>query len=87
MKTVKIVITSLLIAAGSAVAAEGEQTREQLMPQQREQVQERVGANNEKYKEYTKQKREQMQNRYQHRNQIMEGQGSRMQERMMHRKG
>jgi cytochrome c556 len=88
MKSVAIVVTALFIAAtGSAVAADGDQAREQLMQQQREQVQERVGANGEKYQEYAKQKREQMQNRYQYRNQIREGSGARMQERMTHRKG
>ena len=86
MKSVAIVVTALFIAAtGSAVAADGDQAREQLMQQQREQI--RAGANGEKYQEYAKQKREQMQNRYQYRNQIREGSGARMQERMTHRKG
>jgi hypothetical protein len=88
MKTAKIAILAMFLAAtGSAIAAEGEQARETLMQKEQAQFQERVGANGEKDHRQMEQKREQMKNRYryEHRNQLREGSGHRIQQRMMHR--
>lgn len=88
MKTAKVVMAALFVSfMGTSFAAETKQSPEQQMQKKQEQVQERVGANGEKYHQLIEQKREQFKNeyRYQHRNQIMEGSGARMQERMMNR--
>jgi len=88
MKSIKVVVAALCITSiGTAFAAETDPVREQQMQQRKEQIQERVGANGEKYHQLMEQKREQFKNQYhyQNRNQIMDGSGARMQERMMNR--
>jgi hypothetical protein len=88
MKTAKFAIIALFLAAtGNAMAAESDQAREPLMQKQQAQMQERVGAKGEQYHRLMEQKREQMKNRYRHeqRNPHREGNGSRVQERIMRR--